>query len=187
MIDCPNGEIRDQLPDYLHARLPEAIRVKVSAHVATCAACSAELALLRKLHGSMQRVPTVDVAKIVAALPPASRHRGAPATAASAASAGWSRFNWRVAASIAVLAVGGGAAAVLSGIHGPEITPGPNGGATVAAQQVATTAAGMESYLSEASAVELEALLDDLESFDGLPAGEPELAVPVPGDAEEGL
>jgi anti-sigma factor RsiW len=184
MIDCPNGEIRDQLPDYLHAQLPEAIRAKVSAHVATCAACSAELALLRELHRSMQRVPTVDVAKIVAAVPPASRRREAPATAASA---GWSRFNWRVAASIAVLAVGGGAAAVLRGIRGPEITPGPNGGATVAAQQVATTPAGVESYLSEASAVELEALLDDLESFDGLPAGEPELAVPLPGDAEEGL
>ena len=185
MVDCPNGEIRDQLPDYVHEQLPVAIRATVSAHVATCAACSAELALLRELRGSMQVVPTVDVGKIVAALPTASRIRQAPATAASVR---WTRFNWRVAASIAVLAVGGGAAAILSGVQGPEIGPGPNADATtLAARQVATTAAGVDSYLSEASAVELEALLDDLESFDGLPAGEPDLAVPAPGDAEEGL
>ena len=184
MIDCPNGEIRDQLPDYLHEQLPEAIRVTVSAHVATCVACSAELALLRELRGSMHGVPTVDVGKIVAALPSASRDRETPAAVASAR---WTRFSWRVAASIAVLAVGGGAAAILSGVRGSEITPGPNAGATLAAPQVATTAAGVESYLSEASAGELEALLDDLESFDGLPAGEPDLVVPAAGDAEEGL
>jgi anti-sigma factor RsiW len=184
MIDCPNGEIRDRLPDYLHERgLPEAIRAEVSAHVTACPACSAELALLRELHGSMQVVPTVDVGKIVAALPPAWCSREAPAAATSAR---WSPFNWRVAASIALLAAGGGAAAILSGVQGPEIS-GPSAGATIAARQVATTAAGVESYLSDASAVELEALLDDLESFDGLPAGEPELAVPAAGDAEEGL
>jgi anti-sigma factor RsiW len=183
MIDCPNGDIRDRLPDYLHEQLPEAIRAKVRAHVMTCAACSAELALLREVHGSMQVAPSVDVAKIVAALPSVSRHRDTP----MAASGRWTRLNWRVAASIAVLAVGGGAAAILGGGQGAGTSPAPNAGATVAARQVATTMAGVDSYLSEATTVELEALLDDLESFDGLPAGEPELAVPAPGDAEEGL
>jgi anti-sigma factor RsiW len=184
MNDCPNGEIRDQLPDYLHERLTEPTRAKVSAHAATCAACSAELALLRELHASMQVVPTVDVGKIVAALPSPSRNR---ATLAARTSARGRWLDWRVAASIALLAVGGGAAAILSGVRGPETATEPGAGATIAAPQVATTAAGVDSYLSEASTVELEALLDDLDSFDGLPEGEPEMAVPAPGAAEDGL
>ena len=178
MIDCLNGEIRDQLPDYLHDQLPAPIRARVTAHVATCDACSAELALLRELHGSIQAAPTVDVGKIVAALP--SPSRGMSTTA------GRTRrryLDWRVAASIAVLAVGGGAAAVLSGR--PDIVPSPDSPAA-ATQQIAVMPV-IESYVSDASTVELEALLDDLESFDGLPPDEPEMAAPVSGDAEEGL
>jgi anti-sigma factor RsiW len=177
MIDCPNGEIRDQLPDYLHEQLPAPIRARITAHVATCDACSAELALLRELHGSIQAAPTVDVRKIVAALPSPSLRM--------ATTAGPTRrryLDWRVAASIAVLAVGGGAAAVLSGR--PDIVPSPDSPA--ATRQIAVMPV-IESYVSDASTVELEALLDDLESFDGLPPDEPEMAAPVSGDAEEGL
>jgi anti-sigma factor RsiW len=168
----------------LHERLSGPIREKVSAHVATCAACSAEVALLRELHAAMQVVPAVDVGKIVAALPSPSRSRD---TLAARTSARERWLDWRVAASIALLAVGGGAAAILSDVQGPQTMTEPGAGATVVARQVATTAAGVDSYLSEASTVELEALLDDLDSFDGLPEGEPEMAVPAPGDAEEGL
>jgi hypothetical protein len=45
----------------------------------------------------------------------------------------------------------------------------------------------MDAYTSEASVVELEALLEELDAFDGLPAREPEAPVETPGDAEEGL
>ena len=187
MIDCPSGEIRDQLPDLVHEQLPPAARAAVVAHVATCAACAAELALLRELRRAMQAGPSVDVVRIVTALPPPPRVKGELAARRS----GWRQLDWRVAAAIVVLAVGGGAAAILSG--GPRRigTPTPVAGATSTArpnvQQIATTALSIDADLGEASAVELEALLEDLESFDGLPPGEPESSVPTSGDAEEGL
>lgn len=185
MIDCPNGAMRDQLPDYLHDRLPAAARASVAAHVASCGACSAELALLSELRESMHdAAPVVDVDAIVGALASPRRKREA---ARPAAPTRWRHLNWRIAASIAVLAVGSGAAAILS--RGSEDTSGLGtvAGSSTAVRQGATTAVAVDAYLSDASTVELEALLDDLESFDGLPAGEPEPGVPAAADAEEGL
>ncbi|MDQ3997535.1 MAG: zf-HC2 domain-containing protein, partial [Gemmatimonadota bacterium] len=60
MIDCPNGDIRDQLPDFVHDQLSPRARGVVSAHVAGCAACAAELSLLRELRGTLRAAPTVD-------------------------------------------------------------------------------------------------------------------------------
>lgn len=185
MIDCPNGEIRDRLPDYLHEQLVPAERARVAAHVATCAACSTELALLRELRGTWA-TPSVNVAKIVAALPSASREGRA---GASVRGPRWRQLNWRVAAAIVVVAAGSGASFLFGGrVGGPERElTGTVRTDSAGAQQVATTAVTIDAYVSEASTAELEALLDDLESFDGLPAGEPEPAVAAPGDAEEGL
>lgn len=184
MIDCPNGEMRDQLPDYLHGQLSAAARAKVAAHVATCAACSAELALLSELRRSMRAVPVLDVEKVVAALP-SPRDKREPSR--GAAPTRWRPLDWRIAASIAVLAAGSGAAAILT--RGGDVERRPSGGAgsSVAVRQRATTAVAVDAYLSDASAVELEALLAELESFDGLPAREPEAGNPASGDAEEGL
>jgi anti-sigma factor RsiW len=185
MIDCPNGAIRDQLPDYLHDELPAAARASVAAHVAGCAACSAELALLSELRGSMQdAAPVVDVDAVVAALPSPQRKReGARPVTPSR----WRQLNWRIAASIAVLAAGSGAAAILGRGSEQGIGSEKVAGGSAVVRQGATTAVAIDAYLSDASTVELEALLHDLESFDGLPAGEPELGVPATGDAEEGL
>jgi anti-sigma factor RsiW len=184
MIDCPNGEVRDQLPDYMHGQLSAVARATVGAHVATCAACSAELALLGELYGSMQDAPAIDVGKVVAALPSASRAR-VVSTPARQARRTW--LDWRIAASIAVLAAGVGAAGILGGGREAQDMPERVAGQLRTAQQVAPTATAIDSYLSEASTVELQALLDDLESFDGLPAGEPDLSVPVADYAEDGL
>ena len=41
MIDCPNGDVRDALPDYLHDRLDTARRRQVESHLAGCDACRA--------------------------------------------------------------------------------------------------------------------------------------------------
>jgi anti-sigma factor RsiW len=180
MIDCPNGEIRDQLPDYLHDQLPATVRARVSAHVATCVACSAELALLIELRGSMHAVPVVDVEKVVAALPSPGASR---ASWRAAVPSRWRPLDWRIAASIAVLAVSSGAAAILSRGSDRERPSDTVALSAVGVPQVGTTA--LDAYLSDATALELEALLDDLESFDGLPAGEPDAALPTPGGAEE--
>lgn len=182
MIDCPNGEIRDQLPDFMHDQLNATARAAVATHVAHCAACKAELTLLRELRGTLRSGPVVDVARIVAALPGPSR---VPRD-------GRRRLTWRVAAAIAALMVGGSAAAILSGrLREPEV-PGSSVAQQTApeaprVQQVATSGISIDADLAEASAVELQAFLEDLETFDGLPAGEPEPPPGTPGVGEEGL
>jgi len=112
MNDCPNAEMRDLLPDLLHERLDAPIRAAVAAHVGTCEDCRAELALL----GGVQRMltkqtPRVDVAYVVGALPLASKQRASKQPAARVARRRWA--DWRVAAAVAVLAVGGTSAALM--------------------------------------------------------------------------
>src|SRR5688500_14817911 len=95
MNDCPNAEMRDLLCDVVHRTLADAECRRVEEHIATCADCTAELALLHRAREVLTRqVPAIDAARIAAAIP-----RRAPARAF--------RFStWRVAASIAVIAVG---------------------------------------------------------------------------------
>ena len=100
MTDCPNGDVRDLLPDLLHDRLAPAVRREVEAHVRDCAECRDELALLRSMRSSLRRAPAIDVAAIAAAIPP---YRAARRT--------WG--GWRVAAAIVILAAGGTSVAVL--------------------------------------------------------------------------
>jgi anti-sigma factor RsiW len=184
MIDCPNGEIRDRLPDFLHDQLDARARHAVAAHVAGCAACAAELALLREVRATLRSTPTVDTARIVAALRSEARaDRGARSARES-----WRRLDWRIAAAIAVLAVGGGSAAVLSGrLREPEAAGVRAVEQPVRVQEVAAADLSIDADLGEASLVELRELLDDLESFDGLPAGDPEPPAALPATGEEGL
>jgi anti-sigma factor RsiW len=181
MIDCPNGEMRDQLPDFVHDQLNATARAAVAAHVAHCAACTAEVTLLRELRRTLPTGPTVDVGRIVAALPAPSRLSRDSRR----------RFGWRVAAAIAALVVGGSSAAILSSrLREREVPSSPVAQQTPEAprvQQVATSGISIDADLAEATPVELQALLEELESFDGLPAGEPEAAAATPGVGEEGL
>jgi anti-sigma factor RsiW len=186
MIDCPNAEVRDQLPDFVHDQLNVAARAAVAAHVARCAACAAELALLRELRGTLRAVPPVDVGRIVAAL--AARAR--PGRGGRFGRSAWRRLDWRAAAAIAALVIGGGSAAVLGGrlrepgASGSQVAePTPRAGPRV--QEVA--AVSIDADLGEATVAELEALLEDLEAFDGLPAGEPDPPPAPPAAGEEGL
>ena len=100
MNDCTNADVRDLLPDLLHGRLDAAARASVEAHVAACADCAAELAVLRNLR-SATGTPKVDIASIVAALP------------AYRAPARRSWVGWRSAAAIAVIVAGASSVAVL--------------------------------------------------------------------------
>src|SRR5437868_2070019 len=103
MNDCSNAEIRDRLPDLLHDRLDARVRAEVAAHVAGCADCQAELKLLRSARAMfIAQAPRVDVGRIVQALP----------TRAQTRRRSW--VNWRVAAAVTFLVVGGGSVAVMS-------------------------------------------------------------------------
>ena len=98
MRDCPNGEMRDRLPELMHNRLEgESLRA-VLTHVAGCAECRAELALLEQLR-AVPVAPHVEVSRIVAALP---RYRPVPAWRRAMASG-----QLRAAAAAIVLVLGG--------------------------------------------------------------------------------
>lgn len=178
MTDCPNGEVRDLLPDLLHDRLAPAVRREVEAHVRDCADCQAELALLRVMRTSLRRAPAVDVAAIAAAIPP---YR-------AAARRTWG--GWRVAASIAILAAGGTSVAVLqrgaitvpdtssvSVVAGTNAAPrAPVSVATKDSAVQTATASSAPRELAVASSsigdlddAELSALLKDLATVDVLP------------------
>jgi hypothetical protein len=207
MIDCPNGDVRDLLPDYLHERLEPSRRRMVDQHLAECAACRDELALLRDLRGAMRRAPKVDVAAIAAAIPPYRapvRHRWAG--------------SGRAAAAIAAIAVGGTVIAVLGRTSrsssvpvspiavAPTIQPpvtgpqGPKGSQTAeraapparppALARVAPAPARMRTpqgqelamaggAITDLSDGELAALLDDIETLDALPSTEVEGTEPL--------
>lgn len=110
MTDCQNAEIRDQLPDLLHDRLSAGERAAVLAHVDGCAECRDELELLRGVRRALvTTTPRIDTALIVSALPKPGASVVIPLRAKRSR---WA--DWRVAATITVLAAGGSSVALLS-------------------------------------------------------------------------
>jgi hypothetical protein len=120
MNDCPNAEIRDQLPDLLHDRLDVSMRAAVMAHIDECADCRSELELLRGVHGMLTaQTPRVDINYVVSALP----KRAPQALRVVPRRRVWS--DWRIAAAVTVLAIGSGSFAILrqSGVGPASAVP----------------------------------------------------------------
>jgi hypothetical protein len=121
MTECRTPELQDLLPDFVAESLADADRVRVTAHLAECDACSTDVAILREVRAARGAVASIDVAKIVAALPrPAVAtpvlpvHRGAsvaPSMRSASKTATRSRWQgpqvWRMAATLAVVLGGG--------------------------------------------------------------------------------
>jgi anti-sigma factor RsiW len=181
MTDCPNGDVRDLLPDLLHDRLAPDVRREVEAHVSGCDECRAELALLGAMRSTLRRGPAVDVAAIGAAIPP---YR-APARRS------WA--GWRAAAAIVILAAGGTSVAVLRSSDGGDVArdtasamvaarAGDSLAPTaepVASRPAAATATPRElalgsSAVSDLDDRELSNLLNDLQTLEALPSADVE-------------
>src|SRR5215216_5198931 len=99
MIDCPNVEMRDRLPDLANDTLVVAERELVLAHLAECPTCTAEIEILRTPRLILLKTtPKVNVAGIVSALPQYGQgsFRGVTATRGRS---GWAN-SWRVAAAV---------------------------------------------------------------------------------------
>jgi anti-sigma factor RsiW len=115
--DCRNAEIRDQLPDLLHDRLSAGAREAVLAHLGDCAECRDELELIRAIHRVvMSGTPRIDVARVVSALP----KPGASVVSIRPSRSRWA--DWRIAAAITVVAIGGTSVALLNRA-GPSVRP----------------------------------------------------------------
>ncbi|MCC6319470.1 MAG: zf-HC2 domain-containing protein [Gemmatimonadaceae bacterium] len=102
MSDCLNVEVRERLPELLLGALPSGERAVVEAHLATCAECAAELEVLRGAQAVYRgrRVPRIDTAAIVAALPRRPAAARPPARRSFAT-------QWRIAAVVTFVALGG--------------------------------------------------------------------------------
>ena len=209
MTDCPNAEMRDRLPDLLHERLDARARAAVMAHVAQCVDCRAELTILREARIALTSdMRVVDVNVIAAAVI-------ARAAAPKARRVPWERrarvwMDWRVAASIALVAAGAASFAILRARQSdlPQVAP-PSVAVAVPAPSKATVAVPTNpkpveqipaaapvvaaAELSAAGGVgdlsdsDLRALLNDLDSIDVEPATDPEpvsVRITVPGRGE---
>lgn len=75
MTDCMNAEIRDALPDLIDGKLSSLDHATLTAHIESCAACTAESALLLEIRRAAPLAPAIDIDRVVAALPlPSARH-----------------------------------------------------------------------------------------------------------------
>ncbi|HEU4995883.1 MAG TPA: zf-HC2 domain-containing protein [Gemmatimonadaceae bacterium] len=190
MRDCANVNVRELLPDLLHDRLPAAQRVEVERHVAACADCRSELAILRRILASAA-APRVDVVRIAAAIPP---YRPVSAWRRATAAP-----QLRVAAAIVLLA---GSWAVLWSTRTPDDagrrvaqTPIPTP-PTVLVESIAPTPRvqrppvgpsrgptelAVGDSFHDVSDSELRALLDELVSLEAVTPTEAEVELPSPG------
>jgi hypothetical protein len=203
MNKCTELDIREMLPDLLHGALGADARARVEAHIASCEDCAEELQVLRTVKSAAVFIPAIDVASVVRQIPP--YRTIVPAAQAPARS----RFvSWLVAASLAVVVLGGGSllmvqktptvgrVATLGRSTSPNAAPtklsNTGGRATTdtpRAPAISTTPA--PHALAFASSVDglsdnnLRQLMNDMDSFDALPASEPGPAISV--DNGDGL
>ena len=99
MTDCTNLEMRDLLPDYARGAMTGPSVTAVEQHLASCASCRAELAVIRSARAALSDATRVDAARIIAAVGRSRRARQRV-----------TRRVWLAAASIVAI-VGAGAVA----------------------------------------------------------------------------
>jgi len=174
MTDCPDGAIRDLLPELVNDRLAHDDQRRVEAHVRDCADCQQEVELLRTLRASLRRVSVMDVSTIVSAIP---AYRA-------------SRRSWgglRAAAAIMLLAVGGTSVAVLHRANSSArdggasaVAPSDPGTSPIAQPSRAPTLPAIQNpaaelalgnpAIDELNDRELSTLLADLETLEAFPS-----------------
>lgn len=168
MNDCPNAEMRDQLCDVVHRTLSDADCRRVEEHIATCPDCAAEIELLRRARAVLSRTaPAVSTSAIVAALPRPQRARA------------MSFANWRVAASIAVIALGAASLSLVR-VQNARNDGAPDSVGTMVAANIDTHTLSFSGRLSALQDEDLEQLLADIDEFDGATPVEPSTVLPVP-------
>ncbi|HMN07369.1 MAG TPA: zf-HC2 domain-containing protein [Gemmatimonadaceae bacterium] len=187
--DCSSIEMRELLPELLHDALPAPERERVEAHLAVCESCAAEFAVLRSARRAFAglRVPAVDTAGIVAALPrpvaPAGR-RPQPARR--------SPMLFRLAAAITFISLGGISVAVVRSFLGDAPATAVDsvmawkddslsGMPTLAradtprAASRAYSGLAVHPSISDLGDADLESLLGELDQLEAAPLAEPEV------------
>jgi anti-sigma factor RsiW len=187
MNSCMEIETREMLPELLHGKLDASERARVEKHVAGCEECREELEVLRTVKAAAIFAPTIDVNRVVGHIAPYAKIT--PEVEVPARSR---VVSWLVAASFLVVIAGGGSLLVVqqkdSAASYPTATPsqssnvvprpvtvqsaGPNDVAAVERPVVHTLA--LASGVETLSDNDLRQLMTDMDSFNVLPASEPE-------------
>ena len=173
MTDCPNAEVRDLLPGLAAGSLAPPERARVEAHLAACAECRAELALLEAIRRTFARPVAVDVERIAAALPAPVAARPRRFRAA----------RWPIAAAVSVFAVGAASIWAVQQVGSGSGADIDSIGSAVEAPEQAVT---LGHRLGELSEQDLEALLGALDGIEALPALEPAPLMAPLGGGEGG-
>ena len=182
MRDCPNVEMRELLPDLMSGRISASDRGRVEAHLATCAECRAELALLESVRASA-KTPAIDVDAIARKVVVASS-AGASARRATATRLRY----WRIAAAFMGLTVAGLTARKLADSEHPTSyatrdTNPPAHSSVKPPQHPATAGAAsidVPADTRDLSTEELQQLLNSLQNMDAVPETEPAPLVTPP-------
>ncbi len=171
MTECGKDTLRDQLPLLARDALAAEAAARVRAHVAGCAACAAELAVLERAGALFTAVtPAVDTAAILRALPTPPGAR--PVLTVQRGGRRQARIPQYVLAAAASLVL-------VATLALPTIRSVFNGGPVVVVDSgipsVPTVPVDLVggANLSDLGVDELTALLAELDRFDGTVAVEP--------------
>lgn len=171
MTECGNDILRDQLPLLALDALTGESAARVRAHVGDCAACAAELEVLRKAGALFAAAtPEVDAAAILRALPQPSGVRPAlTVQRGGGRPARIPRYALAAAASLVLVVTLAlpTIRAVFNGDPVAVVDSGHPGAPVVAVESVG----GAD--LADLGVDELTTLLAELEQFDGMVAAEP--------------
>jgi anti-sigma factor RsiW len=198
MADCSNVEIRELLPERAGSALSAADLARVDAHLASCATCSAELALIQAARRAVRVAPSIDIGRISAGVVAATLTPSRPQLVTSAPAAARAhrapRMRWiglKAAAAVAIAAAGIGSFAVWhSTDDGTALPNGATIAAVAPASGAATTEIAVAGGLNDLSASDLQSLLGDLGSAadvaDDAAFEDPAPVIPDIGDIGEG-
>ncbi len=184
MRDWTRDELQDCLPDLLHGRLPADEVAEVERAVAADPELSAELALLRSVRRAYRSAaPSIDVARIVSALPVPSAAQISPlvddlaARRANKLRRPLISHRFARAAALLVVVGGGTMVTVWSGRRNADIP------AVTSVSAESLVAAGQAMQLrfgtstDELSTEQLRALEADIQSLDGTPSADPDATI----------
>ena len=189
MNKCTNSEIQDLLPDLEHGKLNAAMRQSVEEHVAGCESCREDLRIIRTVKSAAVFEPTINVDSVVRQIPPyrmPSSPREAPTRGRM--------VQWLVAATVAVVLIGGGTFLksrkadqnrdVAQGNPGQVIPIDltPSRAVTVPSRPARTPALSLAADTRELSDDNLQQLMNEMDNFDALPNSEPEPVFAVDTD-----
>ncbi len=192
MTDCQDTAIQEQLPEFVADALDSGRAEIVRQHVARCAACAADVGLLRQLQPLRVEAPSMDSARIAAAVRAAHPRRGASSAAAIPSVARRQSPRWRpgllrMAATVLVCAGGAAVWQQLAAPSGRLVAVADTGASLSEDTAGLGRTAGSEVVLQSVSygdlgdytAEEMQTVLARLDAWDGAPSEEPLGTLPV--------